>query len=260
MQMRKTFTILGLLLANWSVHSQVAKAVVLGISAEIGDGPAEIGFQQFIPSNDPAAKDNLDTLQFNETVFPPGGQSGPVTNNGVAWWDVDISVMRVAIQDRDEMIALDKFVLNDVNSGIDWDDFHMTLGMRNAAGDFMESDESDGLYFKTDPAPVNEGGFFTAGPTFINPPQLDNPVNPDNLWWKGGTLESGLDTSFWLGLNIPDAKFLDPNGDGIEVAQITIRQHATVATSEPHAIPGTVLILGLGLLLLRKKQNNSIEN
>ena len=193
--------------------------------------PAAIGFQQFIPGTNPQAKNNLDTLQFFEQVSAPGGPIGPVTNRGVAWWDVDISIERDASQNGNEMIAIDKFVFN--NTGIDWDDFHMTLGMRGASGDFMESDETDDLYFKTDPAPINEGAIFTPGPTFRNPPQFDEPVDPDNLWWMGGTLQSGLDTSFWLGLNIPDAKFLDLNGDGIEVAQITIRQHATVAAPNP---------------------------
>ena len=254
MQFSKTLTVLGFLITACGVQSQAAKAAVIGISAEIGDGPAAIGFQEFIPGTDPQAKNNLDTLRFFEQVFAPGGPIGPVTNRGVAWWDVDISISRDASQNGGEMIAIDKFVFN--NTGIDWDDFHMTLGMRDTSGDFMESDETDGLYFKTDPAPLNEGAIFTPDPTFRNPPKFDEPVNPDNLWWKGGTLASGLDTSFWFGLNIPDAKFLDPDGDGIEVAQITIRQHATVATPEPHAIPGTVTVLGLGWLLLRKNRVN----
>jgi|GEM_PF-4011729 len=243
MQLRKTCTVLALLLAAWGGLSQAAKAAVIGMSAEIGDGPAAIGFQEFIPRTNPRAKHNLDTLRFFEQVFAPGGPSGPVTNQGVAWWDVDIEITRDAAQNGDEMVALDKFVFN--NTGIDWDDFHITLGMRDDLGNFMESDELDDLYFKTDPAPLNERAIFTSSPVFDNPPMLDEPVNPDNLWWNGGTLPSGLDTSFWLGLNIPDAKFIvDPNNTGIETALITIRQHATVAgVPEPAT---TLALLGIG--------------
>ena len=39
MQLRKTCTVLGLLITACGVQSQAAKAAVIGISAEIGDGP-----------------------------------------------------------------------------------------------------------------------------------------------------------------------------------------------------------------------------
>ncbi len=223
------------------------------MSAEIGDGPAAIGFQEFIPGTNPRAKFGLDTLRFFEQVFAPGGPSGPVTNKGIAWWDVDILVTRDAAQNGPEMLSLDKFVFN--NTGLPWDDFHITLGTRNQQDDFVESGESDDFYFATNPAPLNERAIFTSGPTFQNPPMLDEPSEPENLWWAGGRLISGLDTSFWLGVNVPDSMFVvDSTTPSIEVASFTLRQHATMVP-EPASVFvwGLFAVIGFAMCLARSR-------
>ena len=129
---------------------------------------------------------NIATLDFDEDIGPQSPGGTPMDPNQVAWWDVEIKVTRSTLdlsENKGVMISIDKDVTNSTNQH--WTDFHMTIG-RGVGAAFEESDEFDFLYFKTDPPPLNEVPI-TNPPdpvmAFGNPPMLDEPVAPDNLWW-----------------------------------------------------------------------------
>ena len=202
-----------------------AHADIIGISGSISDGPAAVGFQEFIPGTNPRAKHDLDTLRIFSQKF----------NAMPKQWDMAIEITREATDMGDSLIALDHFVFN--NTGLSWDSFSLELGMYDDQGDFMSP--IPGLRYLFDPAPLNEGAIFTSGPTYDNPPLGNDSL----LKWVGGSLAPRLDTSFWFGIVIPDDKFIiDSDNNDIEIARIVLRQRVPE--------PGTVAMLGLGALLL----------
>ena len=183
---------------------------------------------------------SIPTIDFRETIGAgitdfPTPPSGP---GQVAWWDVEIEVTRSTAdvsENRGVMISIDKDVTN--NTNFLWTDFHMTVG-RGVGPDFEESDEFDHLYFKTDPAPVLEVPNNNFVDAFENPPEMDEPVAPDNLWWFAGNKPGqapGERTDYWLALNVPASAF---SGADPTRTTITLREHASVP--EPS---GTMLLL-----------------
>ena len=198
---------------------------------------------------------DIATLDFDELVGPAAGDittppSGPFRE--VAWWDVEIQVTRspaAADQNQGVMISIDKDVTNNTNRR--WQDFHMTVGQGLGPG-FVESDEFDFLFFKTDPAPLNEVPI-TNPPNpvqaFDNPPMLDEPIAPDNLWWfadENDGLGPGETTDFWLGISVPNSLF----PPGATNTRITLREHASVP--EPSALALVLLCAGV-LPIVRRR-------
>ena len=195
---------------------------------------------------------DIATLDWDETIGPNAGDntmpsSGP---NQVAWWDVVITVTRDPTNNEGVMISIDKDVTN--NTDRRWTDFHMTIGRGVGAG-FVESNELDFLYFKTDPPPLNEVPV-TPVPNpvmaFGNPPMLDEPAAPDNLWWfedpangKFG-LGPGQTTDFWLAISVPDSAFPAPGQGDPTMTTITLREHASVPE------PASLLLAVLGALAI----------
>jgi len=192
-------------------------------------GSVEASRRFFVPGDSPEAHFNTPTGAFDEQVF---GQGAPIPGSkGVAWWDVEFKVTRTPDQTGDEMITIDKVVTN--FTGVKWRDFHVTLG-RGVDPEFMESDDSDNLYFKTDPAPMDELGLFQLDPNM----PYDDPNRPNSVWFVGG-LDPDQLTAIWLGINVPDELFeFDPATD-TQMATFTIRQHATIP--EPSGIALAIL-------------------
>ena len=200
---------------------------------------------QFIPPAN--GHFNIATLDWDENI-------GPGNDNDL-WWDVEIKVTRSGLDielNRGVMISIDKDVTN--NTNLHWTDFHMTVG-RGVGDDFVESDEFDWLYFKTEPAPLNKapGGFPDPVKGFDDPPMQDEPIAPDNLWWFADNtpgVAPGQTTAFWLGINVPDSMF-DASTDPSMVT-ITLREHASIPE------PTTFMILGVAaaVLLPRRRSSN----
>ncbi len=179
---------------------------------------------------------SIPTIDFRETIGA-GITNFPIPPSGpgqVAWWDVEIEVTRSASDvngNRGVMISIDKDVTN--NTNFHWTDFHMTVG-RGVGPDFEESDEFDNLYFKTDPKPVLEVPNNDFVDAFENPPEMDEPVAPDNLWWFAGNKAGqapGERTDYWLALNVPASAFSGPDRTR---TTITLREHASIP--EPSGI------------------------
>lgn len=199
---------------------------------------------------------SIATLDFQELVGPGVLGSGVPAPNGpgqVAWWDVVVEVTRstaAVASGQGVMISIDKDVTN--NTPLRWTDFHMTVG-RGVGPGFVESDEFDGLFFKTDPAPRLEvpPGFTDA---FENPPMLDEPGAPDNLWWFNGTTKPGQGpgdrTDYWLAISVPGSFFPDPNS-GLDPTRtrITLREHASIP--EPSSALLTLAAWAAAARLLR---------
>lgn len=207
-----------------------------------GEDNVDVTGFNFFEINDPNAHLGLATGSIAETV------GDPTTTAGL-WWDIDLKVS-VPVGELDPstgrprepvMLGIDKDVLNETRWR--WTDFHMTIGMRDpVTGEFMESDEFDFLFFKTDPAPRTHDGLFD------DPPEMDEPVAPDNLDWfarnSPGVLP-GQTAFFWLGIQIPPHKFDPQTG----MARIVLREHATIPE------PATIALLacsGLALVSLRR--------
>jgi hypothetical protein len=227
------------------------QAEIRNIEVENTAGPVQINNQSFIP----VGHFSLPTLDVEEMNIGTGGFPGG--REGVAWWDLEIVVTRNVPQPgrpNDAWISIDKDVFN--NGPVRWDDFHLTLGTGLGAG-FVESPDNDNLFFKLDPPPVEELG------AFQNPPLSDFDLRPtdteaDNLWWFANPpagfpgVPPGAAADFWLSFNVPGGLFSDDDGDGIETARFTLREHAT--TPEPSTLLGLMTIGSLGLFIKRKKQ------
>ena len=254
----------------WGILCVLALIGGLGTPASAQMGPEDVVGLQILNAQDLRPRDiviaNTEFIQFGghfdiatldwDEIIGPGAEnlvlpsSGP---NQVAWWDVVIKVTRsddAARDGRGVMISIDKDVTN--NTTRHWSDFHMTLGRGTGAG-FVESDEVDLLYFKNDPAPLNEKPV-TPVPNpiqaFENPPMMDEPTAADNLWWfQGGGLPGqapGTTTDYWLAINVPGSLF----GPGQTMATFTLREHASIPE------PATVGLLGLaGLMLLPRRRS-----
>lgn len=224
-----------------------AGAEVTNITGTIPGVVADIGFQGFISQGLPGAHFNLATLDLLENVNDIGGPSGGAP--GIAWWDLVVTVTRAPGQTDGAMIAIDKDVTN--FEPWHWTDFHMTLG-RGTGATFVESSENDELFFKTNPAPLNELPFLGPNPVIAFPDvSFDEPVDPDTIWFTGAPgVAPGQTTGFWLGINIPESFFtpIPPIPGGGSSATFTLRQHATIPA------PSAILMLGLaGLAAARRR-------
>lgn len=207
-----------------------AQAAVIGMSANVGSGPASIGFQEFIPSTDPRAVNGLDTLRYFTQSFAPAGD-----------WTFDITVTRMASDTGASSVNLSTFIFN--NTGEDWTGFDFAL----------VSTAGDGLGFLSSPAPTNEGAIFTAGPSFSSPPA----ASEDSLSWGGGTLVPALDTLFQMAVTIPESLFQTPAGTpDVEVAQFSLNASPNTVLPEPSTLAafgvGVLGLLGYGLRRRRK--------
>lgn len=193
------------------------------------DGPFTVTDLMFVPGG-AGGHFGLDTLALAEDGL------------GFAPWDLLLQVTNIPVGGT-AMIGIDKDVTNLIFSKVPLEvtDFHMELGTGLGVA-FVQSNETDGLFFKTDPAPVNEA-FAPFPQAFPNPPGQDEAIDPDVLWWDSqGTgfpgIQPGDTTSFWFGINVPDD--IDGVNDG--QAKFTLRQ---IPTPEP----STAMLLGLAGLL-----------
>jgi hypothetical protein len=221
---------------------------VLNIDLQGTAGDLQVTRAEFIP----IGHFSLPTIYVGEAVGDGGPNTDPTQN---LWWDLEIKVTaETTAAQAGAMIAFDKDVVNQTR--FRWTDYHMTLGM-GLGPNFMPSDPSDGLYFKTDPAPMEKSG------AFPNPPMYDNPIEPDNLWWlvdatTPGSVPPGVlpgqIANFWLGIVIPPSKFMIPPTGGPAMAVITLRQHATIPEPTSVALVGVALVGGG---LLRRRTNRS---
>jgi hypothetical protein len=188
----------------------------------------------------------LPTIDVDETVSDGTPDPDPRRN---LWWDLEIKVTAdPTAAEFGAMIAFDKDVRN--NTRFLWTDYHMTLGM-GLGPNFMESDEFDNLYFKTDPPPVEK----SQPPKFANPPMYDEPNAPDNLWWFADPPAPGVKPGelavFWLGINIPPSKFMVDAAGGPAMATITLRQHASIPEPTSLVLAGCVLAI---VSMLRRRR------
>ncbi len=201
----------------------------------------------FLDPNDPEAHFFLATLQVDEAVG--------ATDPNQLWWDLEVKVtVSSNMIGQDAMISIDKDVLN--QTPYLWTDFHMALGrgIGEGIGGFEESTESDGLFFKENPAPSEHTGFFKDSPTFDELPAPDrvnwfaDPGNPDPNAVAPG-VAPGQTPFFWLGVNVPADFFGSPevNNDPT-MAVFTLRQHATIPE------PSTLLIVAVGLLAVASRR------
>ncbi len=165
-----------------------------------------------------------------------------------AWWDIPITVTRSTpdiANNQGVMVSIDKDVFN--NTPIRWTDFHMSVGFGVGPG-YEVSDETDFLFFKDDPPPVNKAPPFPGGVmAFADPPKQDDPVAPDELWWdwdpdngKNG-LGPGEATAFWLGVAVPSSAF-----GGGPTATFTLREHASVPEPGALALASAALLCTFG--------------
>jgi hypothetical protein len=214
------------LVEDIQVLNETPDAVQLELPAEVAPVSA---VPLFIPANDPNAH-VFATMVLPETVLVP---TQPGTGSEVAWWDVLIKVFATpGTPNEDVMISIDKDVLN--RTGKHWTDFHMELG-RGIGAAFVQSDETDFLFFKDQPPPISSDG------KFMNPPKQDDPTAPDSLWWDWNPpVNPGVKPEelarFWLGINVPREMFVDG------MATFTLREHASVPE------PAAMLLVVAGLL------------
>ncbi len=212
-----------------------ARSEVLGIRIYEVAGDLGIESATFFPVGTSGAHFSLDTLYVLERAGSTGAPD-PLRN---LWWDLGIEVaVTPNMATMGAMIAIDKDVIN--RTPFRWTDFHMTLGM-GFGDNFMESNESDLLFFKPNPPPMEKSG------AFPNPPMTDEPIDPDSLWWGPdpnfpGVPPGGPPAIFWLGINVPASKFEPNPTGGPAIARFTLRQHATIP--EPS---GLVLAAGLAV-------------
>jgi hypothetical protein len=191
-------------------------------------------------------------LNVLQVVNAPGGVSGG--EPGVAWWDIDIVVTRPIGDNGSDLLDLKHLRVTN-NTGIDWKDFHVTIGQKTAAGVFVPSPVNSGLFFRNTPAPVNtaNGG---AGDVqaFDAAPEQDTAGAPDQLWWDGGPgLNNGQTTGFRLRVHLPtdttpNFAWTQNAAAGTETIAFSIRQHATVPA------PGSMALLGIGGLVAGRRR------
>ncbi len=190
-----------------------AHASVLDIQVVTWEGDVLAGADIFVP----AAK--MTTDEFAQKGTPSGG--------GVSWWDIEIQVTRSTDAPTSEDIELEMDVFN--QTGIHWDDFHITLGTGTGAT-FTESDELDQLFFTNAPPPA------TIFDMFPDPPMTDEVLDPDSLWWAGlPGIDSPGNEIFEVGVHVPVGFFEN------SVALFTVRKHATAPE------PSALVLLSLGL-------------
>ncbi len=193
------------------------------------DGDWSIDRETFIPGTS-GGHFGFDTIDLEETAT----SLGP--------FDIEISIvnqnsfMDDGFGNRVAMLAIDKKVTN--FTPFKWTDFHFEIGT-GVGENFVRSNEADQMFFKTDPAPIEELGVFK------NPPMQDEPADPDALWWFDDPpaypgVFPGEMAQFWAGIQVPD------NIDGVVdgMASFTIRQIVTIPE------PGTLLLLTAGIVLL----------
>ena len=215
-----------------------ANATVENIGTFGSSGPVTFS-SSFIAASDPGAHFGLATLSLDESVTA-GGVSGG--EPGIAWWDIRILVTRsFDTIGQDVMIAIDKAVTNQTVEL--WGSLKLTLGTGLDAG-FQESDDLDLMFFKPDPAPIEETGAFANPPTF----DVDPNTISDNLEWFGPPgLSAGDTASFWMALNVPNSRF---GGDFQNVADFTIRAHAIEGETATIPEPSSAALLFVGLAAL----------
>lgn len=203
----------------------------------------------FLDPNNPGAHFALATLQADELVG--------ATSLNELWWDLEIKVtISSDMVGQDAMIAIDKDVLNQTPHH--WTDFHMTLGrgIGEGPGGFVESSETDGLFFKENPAPTEHTGFFK------DPPSFDEPGAPDRISWFADPnnpdpnavapgVQPGETPFFWLGITVPAAFFGGPevNNDPT-MALFTLRQHASIPE------PTSLLLMAIGALAWPRRRKH----
>ena len=190
---------------------------------QIGDfsGSWSIDSETFVAGNQ-GGHHGLDTINIVETAT----DLGP--------FDIEISIMNMPVGGS-KMLAIDKKVNNSTGSHLTG--FNWTIGT-DIGGGFTESDEVDQLFFKTNPAPIEELGVFQ------NPPAFDDALDPDSLMWSGppGVALGGM-AQFWVGLSVPDD--IDGVNDGM--ATFSIRQLAIIPepTSMLLCCVATIAFIGL---------------
>lgn len=225
-----------------AVSGLSANAALIGIGAEITDGPTSLGFQEFLPSTSPRAFNGQNTIRQFQQNFSPAGP-----------WITTLTLTRDATDSGAETIGIEHFVFN--NSGVDWNDVELTLGFGETLANFAAHAE---LNFLSSPAPINRAAIFTNSPIWDNPP-IDLSANGFNqlLWSTGGSLQTGLDSSWAFVTSIGDSLFsIDPNNSAVETARISLRMaFNTTASAIPEPAPLAMIISGL-LFGLATKRNN----
>jgi V8-like Glu-specific endopeptidase len=145
-------------------------------------------------------------------------------------FDIEIAIPVMTVGGFFEL-NIDKRVLNETD--FDITKFLIQIGTGVGSG-FQLSSEVDVLYIDETPAPNDAAGFL---PNI----QLDEPFDPDEVLFKGGTLAEGAISQFLFKIIVPD------NIDGINDGMVTftLRQLASIPT--PNALAAGVALLTLCL-------------